>query len=115
MDCNIRRMLPFSLALLFSVGCVTPPPRIAPPAGIYACPLNVSITDQKSDAAIYYTIDGGVPSTSSNRYSAPFPVSAAGKVQAIAQSSGAKPSNLTQAGYTCAMTRAEFAILLQQT
>jgi hypothetical protein len=110
----IGRALPPSLALLLGAGCVAPPPKIAPPAGIYACPLNVTITDAKADASINYTTDGSSPSATSAKYSSPFPVAASSKVQAVAHARGGKPSGPAVAEYGCAMTRAQFAVLVQQ-
>jgi len=113
MDLTTGGVLSSSLLLLLSVGCVTPPPKIAPPAGIYACPRTITLSDAKSETQIYYTTDGTTPSSSSSKYSAPFPLNATGKIQAIAQSGG-KASASTSADFGCAMTRAEFAVLLQQ-
>jgi len=107
--CALCAMLILTLA-----GCLTPPPRFAPPPGIYNCPETVTITDARAGAAIFYTTDGSAPTTSSTKYAAPFAVSSSDKVQAIAQAPGAKASNIAAVSYTCTFTRADFAVLIQR-
>jgi len=91
-----------SLLLLHLSGCVTPKPRIAPPAGVYQCPTIVTLSDTRADAAIFYTTDGSSPATSSTKYTAPFPVNATDTVQAIALVPGSKQSSVASVSYTCA-------------
>lgn len=100
--------------MLALAGCVTPAPRVAPPPGIYNCPETVTITDARAGAAIFYTTDGSAPTTSSQRYTAPFAISSTDKVQAIAQGAGAKVSQAAAVSYTCTFTRGDFATLIQQ-
>src|ERR1700674_3815614 len=74
--------------------CITPQPRVAPPAGIYQCPQIVTLTDARANAAIYYTTDGRAPTTASSRYTAPFPISVTDQVRAIALAPGSKVSTI---------------------
>lgn len=102
--------------LLGLTACLTPQPRIAPPAGMYTCPQTVTLSDSRTDAAIFYTTDGSAPTTASAKYSNPFPLTVDGRVQAIAQAPSAKASKPASAVYTCsnAVTSASFAVQIQQ-
>jgi hypothetical protein len=106
--------LPIAVLLLGLTACITPPPKIAPPAGTYDCPETVTITDARPGAQIFYTTDGSTPTTASNKYGGPFQVSSTDKVQAIAVVAGGKTSRITGVSYTCLFTRADFAQLIQQ-
>lgn len=104
------------ILLLPLSGCVTPKPRIAPPAGVYSCPAIVTLSDARPVAAIFYTTDGRAPTTSSARYTAPFAVNATDTVQAIAQAPGSKVSSIASVSYTCApvVAASSFAGQVQQ-
>lgn len=104
------------LAILLT-SCLTPRPVVAPVAGTYNCPETVTINDQNSNAAIYYTTDGSVPTTASTKYTSPFTVSSTDTVQAIAIATGAKVSSAAKVAYTCSSTnvaQADFATSVQQ-
>ncbi len=64
------------------------PPAISPPGQAFYNSLSVSITDASSDAIIYYTLDGSVPTTGSPVYSNPVEVSQSSTVTAFATSPG---------------------------
>jgi len=104
------------LLVLDQPGRITPQPIVAPPSGVYNCPETVSVTDARPGAAIFYTMDGSTPTSSSSKYTGPFVVNSTKKVQAIAQAPGAKVSTVATAVYTCAtnLTVAGFAVLMQQ-
>jgi hypothetical protein len=95
-------------------GCMTPKPKVVPVAGLYGCPLTVTITDRRPNAQIFYTIDGSNPTQTSTKYSGPFLVGQANTVKAIAIVPGAKVSDPADVAYACALTRAKFATLLQK-
>jgi Malectin domain/Chitobiase/beta-hexosaminidase C-terminal domain/Fn3 associated len=66
---------------------ITPPaatPVITPGTGTYSATQTVTITDGTSGAAIYYTLDGSPPTTSSTKYLGSFSVNASTTVKAIA-------------------------------
>lgn len=100
--------------LLVLSSCLTPKPVVTPVAGLYGCPLLVTITGPRPQAAIFYTTDGSVPSASSSKYSEPFPVASSETVRAIAIMPGGKGSVAASVSYECAATRAQFANLLQK-
>ena len=56
-------------------------PEIAPAGGIFAGPVQVSITTVPTNAAIYYTVNGTEPDESSTRYTTPFTVATTTEVR----------------------------------
>lgn len=75
-------------------------PVITPAGGTVTAGAEVSISCATPDAAIYYTVDGADPSTSSLRYEAPFAVHNSLSVRAFAVKDGMKPSETAIANYT---------------
>ncbi len=76
-------------------------PTFAPASGTsFSSTLSVSIADTTAGAAIYYTTDGSTPTSGSQLYSAPFPISASTTVKAIATASGFSQSAQGSASYT---------------
>ncbi len=76
-------------------------PLISPASGTYVGAQTVTITDSTPGATIYYTTNGGVPTTSSAIYTGPFLVNSSGTtVLALAASSGYFNSNVSGATYT---------------
>ena len=63
--------------------CATP--TFSPAAGTYIDAKNVSISCDTEGTTIYYTTDGTDPTTSSNVYSTPIPVSANTTIKALAK------------------------------
>ena len=59
-------------------------PVISPTTGTFTSPQTVTITDATSGSAIFYTVDGSQPTTSSTQYTAAFPVNTTTTVKAIA-------------------------------
>jgi len=109
-----RRLGLVSSGLLAAIltGCLTPKPRLAPPAGTYDCPETVTITDSRANAAIYYTTDGSAPTQASSKYQGPFVVNSNAKVQAIAVAPGRKSSADVGVQYSCTpnLSHAAFAL-----
>ena len=82
-------------------------PVITPAGGTVTAGAEVSISCATPDAAIYYTVDGADPSTSSLRYEAPFAVHNSLSVRAFAVKDGMKPSETAIANYTVRNPEAE--------
>ncbi len=74
-------------------------PLITPPGGNFTSAVQVVLTDATPGAAIYYTLDGSAPSTSSNLYTVPFTLSAPTTVKAQAFLSGMNPSLVNSATF----------------
>ncbi|MDP2172625.1 MAG: chitobiase/beta-hexosaminidase C-terminal domain-containing protein, partial [Candidatus Cloacimonadaceae bacterium] len=75
-------------------------PTFSVPAGSYYSPITVSISTTTTGAAIYYTLDGSNPTTSSALYSTPINISATTTLKAIAFLTGFPPSSISSATYT---------------
>jgi YVTN family beta-propeller protein len=81
----------------------TPPtayPAFSPAPGVYAAAQTVTLSDETSGAAIYYTLDGSTPASSSPLYSGPLTISKTTTVKAIAMASGYSPSGVANGSYT---------------
>jgi len=75
-------------------------PSFSVPAGTYATPQTVTITDTTPGAVIYYTINGTTPTTASSTYSTPVTVSTSETIEAIAVATGYSNSAIATAAYT---------------
>jgi hypothetical protein len=85
--------------LLSSGPPTVPPPTFTPTPGTYSASQNVTIAEGVSGATIYYTTDGTVPTTSSNRYSGGIPISSTTTVEALGVASGYNNSSVAIAKY----------------
>ncbi len=76
-------------------------PTVNIESGFYNSPLEIQITASNSDSSvvIYYTIDGSIPSTSSQVYTEPIHLSSTRVLRVVAQSTGALPSNVVSKTY----------------
>ncbi len=81
-----------------------PAPTFSVAAGTYTSAQTVSITDATAGTTIYYTTNGGAPTTSSTVYSGPVTVSATETLQAIAVKTGYTNSSAASALYTISTT-----------
>jgi len=87
--------------IIFSVaGSQAATPTFSPAAGTYMSAQTVTISDSTSGAAIYYTIDGTTPTTSSSVYSGQITISSTETVEAMAVASGYSQSSVGSAVYT---------------
>jgi len=75
-------------------------PLISPAAGTYTTSQSVRIKPASGNAAIYFTLDGSIPGTSSARYSAPIAISVNETIKAIAVPTGCGQSVVVAASYT---------------
>jgi hypothetical protein len=78
-------------------------PLFSPSAGSFATPQTLTMTDSTAGAAIYYTTDGTVPTSSSQLYSAPINVSSTTAFTAIAIAPGYATSSATSGNYQIAL------------
>jgi MYXO-CTERM domain-containing protein len=84
----------------YVIGETVSTPTFAPAAGTYGTAQLVTISDATSGAAIYYTVDGTTPTSSSMSYTGPIHVSSTETLKAIAAASGYKDSPVAVATYT---------------
>jgi hypothetical protein len=78
----------------------TAAPVFSETAGIYSLPQTVTIASPTPQAAIYYTIDGTIPTTASTVYTEPITVGyGTTTLQAIAVAPGLAPSAMTSATF----------------
>jgi hypothetical protein len=75
-------------------------PTFSPASGTYTSPQSVTISDSTAGAAVYYTLDGSLPSTGSTPYSGPITIDTTTTVKAIASASGYNLSDIASAAYT---------------
>ncbi|MGN1339801.1 MAG: chitobiase/beta-hexosaminidase C-terminal domain-containing protein, partial [Oscillospiraceae bacterium] len=75
-------------------------PLITPNGGSFTSSQEITITCQTSGAAIYYTLDGTVPTSSSTKYTGAFTLTESATVKAIAIKIGMSNSTVSQAVYT---------------
>src|SRR6266849_5421757 len=106
MKCPLRAQVFGWLVLFFSISAMgavqVATPVLSPGSGTYMGIVTVGITSSTAGATIYYTTNGSIPTTSSNRYTGPFTVSASETVMAIATASGHTQSGVAAATYTIA-------------
>jgi hypothetical protein len=77
-------------------------PTFSLASGTYITAQSVTLSDSTPGAAIYYTINGTTPTTSSTRYTGPITVGSTETLQAIAVATGSTNSAVAAATYTIA-------------
>jgi hypothetical protein len=75
-------------------------PTFSPAPGTYTTAQTVSVSDTTAGSIIYYTTNGGAPTTSSPVYSVPVAVSATETLSAIAVAPGSATSSVGAGTYT---------------
>jgi uncharacterized repeat protein (TIGR03806 family) len=65
-----------------------PPPTLNPAGGTFQGSVSVTLEDASNNAAIYYTLDGSLPTTSSTLYTGPFVITNTVTLNANAWESG---------------------------
>jgi hypothetical protein len=89
-----------SASYVIGSGSSTATPTVGQPAGVYKAAVNVQISDATSGTAIYYTLDGSTPTTSSARYSGYVAVSKTATLTAIAMKAGSPNSVAFSGSYS---------------
>ena len=79
-------VVPVTLTVEGSTAAATP--TFSPPGGVYTAKQTVTISDTTIGAAIYYTLNGSAPTTSSPVYSTPVTVTPPEVINAIAVAPG---------------------------
>ncbi|UED69815.1 chitobiase/beta-hexosaminidase C-terminal domain-containing protein [Brevibacillus sp. HD3.3A] len=84
---------------------ILPPPQVATPtatpsSGAVLVGTPVTLQTTTPGATIYYTTDGNTPTTSSNVYSTPIPITGAVTIKAIAVLAGMTDSTVMSESYT---------------
>ncbi len=92
---NIKVVLPSAAAT----------PKFSLAAGQYSTKQVVALSDATAGAAIYYTVDGSGPSTSSPLYTGPIAVNSSMTIEALAVAPGYSNSGLARADYTIAAAK----------
>ncbi len=72
----------------YGLGSFLPTPTITPNGGTFTNSVTITLADSASGAALYYTVDGTTPTTSSILYTEPFVVTNSLTVNVIAAESG---------------------------
>ena len=75
-------------------------PVISPAGQTFTGSLSVTITDTTAGATIYYTTDGSIPTTSSNKYTGAIVVSTSEAITAMASATGYLQSQSASQTYT---------------
>jgi hypothetical protein len=76
-----------------------PAPVMVPAAETFCGSMLITLTDSKAGAAIYYTLDGSMPTAASTLYTRPFAIAATTTVNAIALANGYTVSPVATATY----------------
>ena len=64
------------------------PVGIDPPGRTFSVPFNATLTAERPDAVIHYTMDGTVPTAASPVYAGPLPITATTRLRAMARAGG---------------------------
>ena len=85
-------------AYIIETAAATPTASVA--SGTYSASQKVTLSDATAGAAIYYTMNGTTPTTSSTKYTAPIAVTASETLKAIAVLAGHTNSGVASVAYT---------------
>jgi len=88
------------MTAVYTIGKIIATPAASPDSGIYELAQNVTLSCDTEGAAIYYTIDGKTPTSSSTLYASPITIDQKITLKAIAVKSGMNNSDVMTAVYT---------------
>ncbi len=88
----------------YTITATAATPTFSLGSGTYSSAQSVTISDATPGATIYYTTNGGTPTTSSPRYTGPITVSSTETLQAMAAATGDTNSAVASATYTITAT-----------
>ena len=84
----------------FTVATPATAPIFSPSPGTYSNSVNVTLSNSTPAAAMYYTVDGSTPTTSSTKYTSAILVTTSRTVKAIAVAPGYAQSSVSTGSYT---------------
>ncbi|MEP2026775.1 MAG: starch-binding protein [Reichenbachiella sp.] len=98
------------------VGGTNPTVSISPASGVYADPINVTLSasSQNDPTSIYYTIDGSNPNSNSSQYTSPINVAANTTIKALAIDDQGNHSAIASNSYTIGEV-GSFSVYYKQT
>jgi hypothetical protein len=96
-----------TVAYVITLPGATATPTLSP-AGAFAAPQSITISDTTTGAAIYYTTDGSAPTANSTLYTGPVAVASTETISAIAIGSGLSSSAVASALYTINLPASAF-------
>ncbi|MFO1146192.1 MAG: chitobiase/beta-hexosaminidase C-terminal domain-containing protein [Rhodospirillales bacterium] len=74
--------------------------RATPAARLYDQPQTVALDSSSADDAIYYTLDGSIPTTASTRYTGPLTIAVTTTISAIGVNSAGETGQVRTFAYT---------------
>jgi Chitobiase/beta-hexosaminidase C-terminal domain/FG-GAP-like repeat len=101
-DLAVANYFGFTVAILINrtLAPKVATPTITPAGGTFVNSVVVSLADATAGAAIHYTTDGSMPTSSSTLYTGPIALSQSATVRAMAAASGMRDSDVASAAFT---------------
>jgi hypothetical protein len=96
----IQTILSWTYSTGGSAGFAAQRPIISPASSLQSAPVTVKIQTTTQDGAIYYTLDGTVPTTASTLYTGPFVTNPEQIINAVTVAPGYAPSTESTAVYS---------------
>ncbi|HTZ33636.1 MAG TPA: choice-of-anchor D domain-containing protein [Methylomirabilota bacterium] len=90
-------------------------PTILPAGGTFSVSQSVSITDSTPGATTHYTTDGSIPTASSPVYSAPFSLTSAATIKAMATATGYNNSAIVSSAFAFRTPSGSYSVTVNVT